>query len=235
MQFKRYELKYYLNNVQMEGLIGKLSNLMDLDKNCDGLNGYRVRSLYFDSINDECLYQKQSGLLVRNKIRLRTYGDARASNAKLEIKKKYDQFVQKESVVISREQAIKIGDGHYSGLLDIQSPTADWIYSTFTTKLYKPKVIVEYQRLAFVLPVSNLRVTFDMDLRSNINHTDLFSKVENSMPVIIEGKQIMEVKFEKFVPNYIKRVLSSVYVERAAISKYTLSRRYQKTHKWEDN
>ena len=102
MQFKRYELKYYLNEIQVEGLICQLSKIMTLDKHCDGLDGYKVRSLYFDSINDECLYEKQSGLLKRAKIRLRTYGDPLAEVAKLEIKSKHDQFekIFKEELMI---------------------------------------------------------------------------------------------------------------------------------------
>jgi len=235
MHFKRHELKYYINDIQMEGLIIKLSNLMELDDHSDGLNGYKVRSLYFDSINDECLFQKQSGFLVRNKIRLRTYGDPNASNAKLEVKKKYDQLINKDSILIPRDLAIKLNNGLYSPLLDLENPISNWIYTTFSTKLYQPKVIVEYQRLAFVLPVSNVRITFDMNLSSNINHTDLFSNVKDLMPVFQEGKQIMEVKFNQFLPEYLRKVLSSVAVERAAISKYTLARRFHKIHKWEDN
>jgi len=61
MHSKRFELKYYLNEVQMERASHQLQNLMAIDKNCKNDKGYRVRSLYFDSIDDECLYQKQSG------------------------------------------------------------------------------------------------------------------------------------------------------------------------------
>ena len=75
MQFKRYELKYYLNQVQSDSALLQLSSLMEMDSYCVNQQGYRIRSLYFDSIDDECLYQKQSGNLLRKKIRLRTYGD----------------------------------------------------------------------------------------------------------------------------------------------------------------
>lgn len=235
MQFKRYELKYYLNEVQMEGLILQLSHVMSIDKHSNGLSGYKVRSLYFDSINDECLYQKQSGLLNRDKIRLRTYGDPTAESAKLEIKSKSNQFINKKSVLVSSDIANSMSNGNYSPLLDLQNPVSNWVYTTMVSRAYTPKVIVEYQRLAFVYPVSNLRITFDMNLRSNITHTNLFSSVNDSMPVIHEQKQIMEVKFEKFIPDHIKRILSGVAVERSAISKYTLARRFNKTRKWEDN
>ena len=235
MQFKRYELKYYLNEIQLHRLLHQLSSLMQMDTNCKNQQGYRVRSLYFDSIDDECLYQKQSGNLLRKKIRLRTYGEDSSDTVKFEIKRKYGQIVKKDSVTISKEEAKEICLGNYALLLDKNDPVLNEIYTTFVTKLYRPKVIVEYKRVAFVSPVSNIRVTFDQDLHSNINHLDLFSAVKELMPVIIEGKQILEIKFDDFFPGYLKNILSSISSERMAISKYTLARRFHKVHKWEDN
>jgi hypothetical protein len=208
---------------------------MNLDHHCEGQVGYKVRSLYFDSIDDECLYQKQSGFLDRKKIRLRTYGDNTAQMVKFEIKHKNGQLVKKDSVGINRVDAEKICAGDYALLLDYDNPVLNSIYATFLSRAYKPKVIVEYHRVALVLPVSNIRITFDTNLRSNINHLDLFSTVKDTMPVIIEGKQILEVKFDEFLPSYIKKVISGVSAERMAISKYTLARRFHKVQKWEDN
>jgi len=235
MQSKRYELKYYLNEIQSQRSLQQLSRLMQMDSNCKNQQGYRVRSLYFDSIDDECLYQKQSGNLLRKKIRLRTYGEGSNNTVKFEIKRKHGQIVRKDTTTISKEAAKEICLGNYALLLDKNDPVLNEIYTTFVTKLYKPKVIVEYKRVAFVSPVSNIRVTFDQDLRSNINHLDLFSAVKDSMPVIIESKQILEIKFDDFFPGHLKNVLSAVSSERMAISKYTLARRFHKVHKWEDN
>ena len=235
MQFKRHELKYYLNEIQSDSALHQLSKLMDMDINCNRLEGYKVRSLYFDSIDDECLYQKQSGHLLRKKIRLRTYGDDVNNIVKFEIKRKHGQIVKKDAATISKEDAREVCLGNYAILLDKNNSILNEIYTTFVTKLYKPKVIVEYKRVAFVSPVSNIRVTFDQDLRSNINHLDLFSSVKEMMPVIIEGKQILEIKYDDFFPGYLRNVLSAYSSERMAISKYTLARRFHKVHKWEDN
>ena len=235
MKSKRYELKYYLHEIQSDSALHQLSKLMEMDTNCKNQQGYRVRSLYFDSIDDECLYQKQSGYLLRKKIRLRTYGEGSNDIVKFEIKRKHGQIIKKDAVTISKEEAKEICLGNYALLLDKNDPVLNEIYTTFVTKLYKPKVIVEYKRVAFVSPVSNIRVTFDQDLRSNINHLDLFSGVKDMMPVIIEGKQILEIKYDDFFPGYLKNVLSAVSSERMAISKYTLARRFHKVHKWEDN
>ena len=207
---------------------------MRLDENCPDIKGYRVRSLYFDSTHDECLYQKQSGFKERSKIRLRTYGNSDQA-VKFEIKNKNGQLVNKESVTIDRQYAEDICAGNYNLLLKHKHPLLDRIYGIFMSGAYKPKVIVEYKRTAFVLPVSNVRITFDQDLHSNINHLDLFSNVKDTVPIALEGKQILEVKYDQFVPGYIRKMLSGMSTERMAISKYTLARRFHKIQKWEDN
>lgn len=235
MYFKRNELKYYLSEVQTESLISQFSHLMDMDPYCSSEEGYRVRSLYFDSIDDECLYEKQSGILHRKKIRLRTYGNGASDIVKFEIKHKHGQLVRKDTVNLPKKEAQEICMGNYTLLLDHQNPILNNIYTTFLSRAYEPKVIVEYLRVAFVMPAFNIRVTFDKHLRSNVNHLNLFSPVVDSMPVILEGKQILEVKYDQFFPGYLKRILSSVSAERMAISKYALARRFHKVHKWEDN
>lgn len=235
MIFKRHELKYYLNFIQTEGLLKQLTAVMPLDRYCMDTSGYRVRSLYFDSIDDECLYQKQSGFLDRRKIRLRTYGESQDQVVKFEIKSKRGSLVRKESAVIDRDIARDICDGNHNLLLKMNHPVLDRIYSIFSARVYRPKVIVEYIRTAFVYPVSNIRITLDHSLYSNINHIDLFSPVKDMMPVVLEGKQILEVKYEEYIPQHITRLLSGINSERLAISKYTLARRFHKTHKWEDN
>jgi hypothetical protein len=235
MHFKRNELKYYLNDVQTAGLQHQLSHLMALDSFCENKEGYRVRSLYFDSIDDECLFEKQSGILQRKKIRLRTYGSSGTGAVKFEIKHKQGHLVRKDSVTLGKAEAKEVCEGNYALLLKHNNPILNNIYTTFMAGAYKPKVIVEYHRVAYVLPVSNIRVTFDKHLRSNVNHLDLFSTHQDSMPVILEGKQVLEVKYDQFFPGYLKKILSSVSAERMAISKYTLARRFHKVHKWEDN
>jgi len=81
----------------------------------------------------------------------------------------------------------------------------------------------------------NLRITFDKNLHSNNTDFDLFSDNLHTIPVILEGKQILEIKYERVLPEYIQRALQLDGFERMAISKYTLGRRFYKFKQWEDN
>lgn len=235
MHFKRNELKYYINNIETAVLLRDLSACMEVDTHGDSCGLYVVKSLYFDSHDDECLYQKQSGFYKRKKIRLRVYGDVKNSPIKLEVKRKNGTLVKKDSASITPELAKQLIKGNYESLLNFDNPVLHEVYSIFVIGNYRPKVIVEYERIALTMPISNIRVTFDTNLRSNINNIDLLKNQAPGIPVVLEGKQILEIKYDNYLPSHIKKIVSKISSERMAISKYTLARRFNKIHKWEDN
>lgn len=234
LNVKRNELKYYINNIEYTALYKRLQHALKPDKYSTPGKGYFIRSLYFDSYNDTCLYQKQSGVQYRQKYRLRIY-DLNASTVKFEIKNKANNQVHKESATISRDSADKIIAGEYDELLKYNNPLLNRAFITFSTQLYRPKVIIDYDRDAFMYDHFNLRITIDKHLRANNTNFDLFSKDTHCIPAILEQKQILEVKYTDMMPDYIKNLLQLDSQERQAISKYTLGRRFLKTRNWEDN
>ncbi len=234
LHIKRNELKYYISNLEYHAMVNKLVHVLKPDSFSKPREGYFIRSLYFDSFDDECLYEKQSGDMFRAKYRMRIY-DLATKSVKFEIKNKANNQIYKETATISKESAYKIIDGDYGELLTYNNPILNKIYKKFTEKQYKPKVIIDYTRDAFMFDFFNLRITFDKDLHSCNTDYDIFSDNLHTIPVILEGKQIMEIKYETALPEYIRRTLQLDACERMAISKYTLGRRFFKVEKWEDN
>ncbi|RLA76921.1 MAG: VTC domain-containing protein [Epsilonproteobacteria bacterium] len=234
LHIKRNELKYYISNLEYQAMVNKLVHVLKSDDFSKPREGYFIRSLYFDSFDDECLYEKQSGDMFRAKYRMRIY-DLATKSVKFEIKNKANNQIYKETATISKESAYKIIDGDYGELLTYNNPILNKIYKKFTEKQYKPKVIIDYTRDAFMFDFFNLRITFDKDLHSCNTDYDIFSNNLHTIPVILEGKQIMEIKYETALPEYIHRTLQLDACERMAISKYTLGRRFFKVEKWEDN
>lgn len=234
LQVKRNELKYYISNNEYNTLANKLVHVLKPDSFSTPKIGYFVRSLYFDSFHDECLFEKQSGDMFRKKYRMRIY-DTKTETVKFEIKNKWNNQIFKETASISKESAYKIIEGNYSELLTYKNSILNKIYKKFTEKQYVPKVIIDYQRDAFMFDFFNLRITFDKNLHSNNTDFDLFSDNLHTIPVILEGKQILEIKYEHVLPEYIHRTLQLDAVERMAISKYSLGRRFFKVEQWEDN
>jgi len=234
LQVKRNELKYYISNIGYHALVNRLEHVLKSDDYSKPRVGYFIRSLYFDSHDDECLYDKQSGVMFRQKYRMRIY-DTNSESVKFEIKNKWNNQIFKETAIISKDSAYRIIDGEYGELLKYDNPILNKIYKKFTEKHYTPKVIIDYDRDAYMFDFFNLRITFDKNLHSNNTDFDLFSTNLHTIPVILEGKQILEIKYEQVLPEYIHRSLQLDSFERMAISKYTLGRRFFKIDQWEDN
>lgn len=232
-EVKRTELKYYINYREYHALVNRLKYTLKADVHSIPHKGYFIRSLYFDSYDDECLFEKQSGVIFRKKYRLRIY-DFNTQKVKFEIKNKLNNQIYKETTSIPREIVPELVSGNYNVLLKYNNPMLNKIYSTFIKKLYKPKVIVDYYRDAYIFDFFNLRITIDKDLRTSNSNLSIFSNKSHPFPVILENKIILEIKYDHYLPDFIKNILQLDSFERMAISKYALSRKFFKINKWED-
>lgn len=226
LQVKRHELKYFINFAQAHTLINKLKYILTEDKNNKNLDGYLVRSLYFDSHEDDCLFEKHSGNMNRKKYRLRIY-DPSDEVAKFEIKHKSGEYIDKQSAAVSRDDAYEIINGHYEVLTKYDNSVLQNIYAQFMSQNFKPKAVVDYYRYALIFDSFNIRVTFDKYINYNNSNFDIFEPNLNTTPVFLdEHKTVLEVKFNEFLPPVIKDLLALDNMSKQSISKYTLSRQY---------
>lgn len=230
----RSELKYYISHKEYTLLKQRLRHILKKDRDTHPLGGYFIRSLYFDSIDDEALFDKNSGIYKRAKYRLRLY-DPKSEKLKFEIKNKINNQILKETAIISKKSAQEIIRGNYEELLRYNNEILNRIYGEFKTKIYRPKVIVDYIREAYLYDNFNIRITFDKFLRSSVTNLEIFNKELQTIPLFFEPKMILEIKYNKYLPSFIQDMLQIEGFERAAISKYALSRTYFKRRKWEDN
>ena len=215
----RHEQKYVIPYHEMLSLRSKFNDLLTIDRDS---NGYMVRSLYFDSVEDEDYYDKLGGEANRKKIRLRIYDTVR-DYVKLEIKAKFGSEQLKESIVIDRKMAKELIKGNYRVLLDIKSETAKKIYTIMSKGYYRPKVIIEYDRIAY-LTTTTTRVTFDFNVRRSYDFDNFFSDNINYFNVT-DGKDIiLEVKYDRFLEPYISKILDNKVSRYQSVSKYIMGR-----------
>lgn len=220
----RRELKYYINHVDYAYLSNTISNFFELDKNCSEDGNYLVRSLYFDNKSNKNYFEKISGYDKRKKYRIRIYNMDPAP-VKFEIKKKTGNVIMKESLEIEPGIIKEIISGNYGPLLGYGSNIAKKIYGEFSKDHYRPVVIIDYSRRAYSFPVNNIRITFDSKIRRcETDLHDIFAGNLDMSPVINDRKIIMEIKYNDFIPSWIKRMLQISRFEKCAISKYSLSR-----------
>ena len=222
----RHELKYFINPAELEALRARLRGALAMDSHCVGGKPYVIRSLYFDDIEDSAFYDKQAGVMHRDKYRIRIY---RYSDQEifLERKRKLGDLIQKSSVQITRRLCDQLIQGDPSGLYRSSNPLLQDMYVQMRTRLLRPRVIVDYAREAYLHPAEDVRVTFDLSLRSGLYSSDLFNPHLPTVCPHDRNVEILEVKFNNYLPAYISALLHGVEAERSAVSKYVLCRRYE--------
>ena len=92
------------------------------------------------------------------------------------------------------------------------------------TKGLKPSIIVDYYRMAFTYPVSDVRVTFDYNIKSGRYNYDIFDENIVSQPVIENNLLVLEVKFNEVLPEAIAIILKTIPTCRQAFSKFAACR-----------
>ena len=222
----RHELKYFITPAEMSALRNVLTPVMQLDPNGDENNEYHIRSLYFDTINDDALEEKIAGVGNRKKYRMRIYNFS-DKVIKLECKSKYGDLISKQSVSIPRDLAEQLIAGDPDGLQRMRHPLLHDVYREMRTRLLRPAVIVDYVREAYIHPAQDVRITFDKQLRTGLYASDIFNPMLPTYPVFDDPVEILEVKFNEFLPTYIQSIISGVTAQRSAVSKYTWCRRYE--------
>ena len=213
----RHEYKYIIPYEEMLNLRKELEGVATLDRG----DSYIVRSLYFDTPDDKDYYDKQGGEMIRKKVRLRIY-DVNDNKAKLEIKGKYDYHQLKESLVISKSDAINIINGNYDSLLMMDNDLAKRLYVFFMTG-YRPKVIIEYDRMAFITTTTT-RITFDYNIKKSNDFDDFYSDKINYFELTDPKDVILEVKFDRFLEPYLSKILMRHVSRYQSVSKYVMGR-----------
>ena len=225
----RHELKFLITRTQEEVLRRTLSAALTLDANAKKNGGsYHIRSLYFDTVFDDALYDKIAGVKDRDKYRIRIY-NLSDREVFMECKTKVGTLISKRSVKIPRSLADQIIACDPAGLENTRSGLLRDVYREMRTRLLHPVVIVDYEREAYLHPAEEVRITLDMRVRTGLNSIDLFNPHVPTIPVLTHDETILEVKYNQLLPPYIVQLLSYACPEavQTAVSKYTLCRQYE--------
>ena len=238
----RHELKYILDPIQYELLRSRLRWVLQSDDNASEDGDYFIRSIYFDTPDRIALREKLSGINKRKKYRIRFYnGDA--SKCRLECKEKTGNRINKLSCALASEevrQLLRLEDSWSDA--DLAKPgelcvTSDLAKPELLKKMmllinsegYEPVVTVDYVREAYVLPLSDLRITFDKQLAWGPVGNCL--EHERYLSNIYGDHVILEVKYNEYLPRHISDIIASVGVIQTAASKYVACVEAQKDAK----
>ena len=234
----RHEWKYLIDTAQKEAICSRLGPVMQLDPHATN-GGYTLRSLYFEDYFHSAYSEKEAGILLRKKYRIRIY-DYSDRSIKLERKKKTGSYIYKEAARLTRQQVYQILDGDYGFLLASDQPLCQEFYYECMSNVMRPRTIVDYERQPWIVDAGTVRITFDMNVRAAVGSFDIFDPTLPGLPVLEPGKCVMEVKFTEFLPDFVRQVLPDRASEFTAVSKYVKKKKktaYQNDfeHYWFEN
>ncbi|MGI5899188.1 MAG: polyphosphate polymerase domain-containing protein [Christensenellales bacterium] len=227
----RHEYKHEINLADYYALRQRLSAAMAPDPNAAEDGTYHVRSLYFDNADDKALREKIYGLPDREKFRLRIYSGNDAL-IRLEKKSKSCGLCSKQSAELTRQQAQSIISGGLGAIAENSwmLESGDGLLAEFYAKIsfqgLRPRTLVDYQREAYIYPHGNVRVTFDFDIRTGIYSTGFFDGDAPTLSVCRPGTLLLEVKYDRFLPDIIRDIIQTNTRRTQAFSKYAACRIY---------
>lgn len=221
----RHELKYLINEGEHAALACRMAPVFKLDKHARA-GGYTIRSLYFDDYCNSAYEEKDAGILMRKKYRVRIYNGS-DKVIKLERKKKYGSWIYKEDAPLTRSEYEQILAGDYDFLLRSPYPLCREFYIECICNMMRPRTIVDYEREPWVMDEGTVRITFDSNVRAAVGSFDIFDATLPALPVLEPGKLVMEVKYTEFCPQLVRDMVPPGAAELTAVSKYCLC--YDKT------
>lgn len=203
----------------------KISSILNLDKHTGSSGQYAIRSIYFDDIYDTCYCENEDGTDPREKFRIRIYNCSK-DRISLELKQKEKGMCHKISCPISFEMCAQIMNEQIPELNNDMPYLLKKLIMQMNMRALHPVVIVAYERVPFVHKDGNVRITFDRNIRSSNEISKFFDTDCPFRPILPVNSNMMEVKFDELLPDYINETLQTSMLNQTSFSKYYLCRKY---------
>lgn len=221
MTFKRYEIKYLLDEKTYLELRKRLEGKMVVDQ----YGEKTVCNIYFDTPDSRLIRTSLEKPVYKEKLRLRSYGTPeRNSTVFVELKKKYKGVVYKrrEDMVLSEAEAY-LYQGWKPGFSSQVLREIDWFLNYYGQ--ITPAMYISYERIAMnEVKDSGLRVTFDTNILWRKEELNL-KEGSWGNPILEPGQRLMEIKIAGAMPLWLGEILDKLYIYPVSFSKY--GRAYQ--------
>lgn len=156
----RHELKHLINTTDYFTLRSRLKHIAKLDRFAGSDGTYKIRSLYFDNLDNKALMEKINGLRNREKFRIRFYNND-PSFIKLEKKSKAYGLCLKSAAVITKRQCERLLHNDIEWLMDSGDELLQELYAKIKYQLLRPQTVVDYFREAYIYEPGRVRITID--------------------------------------------------------------------------
>lgn len=214
--FKRYELKYLLDEKQRDAVFSAMGPYMRPDE----YGETTIRNVYLDTENYRLVRRSIERPDYKEKLRVRSYCTAsRDSSVFVELKKKYDSVVYKRRIILPHDKAVDWVSGRAYCPKDTQiSREIDYFLSYYGA--LRPAVFLSYDRRAFFSPEGGgFRMTFDTNIKSRIDELTLISEAYGTS-LLPDGVTLLECKCGGGLPLWLVHVLTKEHIFKTSFSKY---------------
>jgi hypothetical protein len=225
-KFNRFELKYMLTLRQAQEIKSTLSNYMIPDDHGGQDNSYGVASLYYDSPNHRCYWEKENGVRVRRKLRIRHYemGTLLTDETPvfLEIKQRVDKVTQKRRAMLPYFDTLQLCNERQLPESETEDrPVIKEAYVFIWQYNLIPSCIIRYDRQAYVGTIYDpgLRVTFDTDVTIQLHPLHLHED-RNNFRLLSPNNVIMEIKVNDQIPYWLTEMIAEKNLQLIRVSKY---------------
>lgn len=211
--FKRYEIKYLLGREQYLAVADAISGYVIPDEYGKSV----ICNIYYDTEDRRLIRRSLEAPVYKEKLRLRSYGEASESGRVfLEIKKKFDSVVYKRrEAMILRDAVAFVKEPEPFSQISREIAYFIGYYGTLS-----PSVHLSYSREAlFGKDDRDLRITFDSDILWRDNDIRLDTGIYGS-PLLHGGEVLMEVKTSGAMPLWLVKILSAEKIRKTSFSKY---------------
>ena len=221
----RHEFKYLISSAELEIIKTRVKNLLEPDSHTGNTGTYSIRSLYFDDYYNRCFYENENGTDPREKFRIRIYNHS-TDRIMLECKRKEHGMTNKTSCLLTVEQTRTLMSGKTVPDIEKQPPLLRKLTLQMLTRRLHPVVIVEYDRIPYVYKNGNVRVTLDTNISSSNSVERFLDETIPKRPIMPVSQQLLEVKYDEYLPDFIHKNLQLNSLRQTAFSKYYLCRKY---------
>jgi len=227
--FNRFELKYLLTLRQAALFKSALRAYLVPDEHGNGNGRYTLTSLYYDSPDYRCYWEKLDGVKFRRKLRIRLYDTHQrvtdSTPVFVEIKQRIDRVTQKRRAVLPYREALRLcNNRQIPDCTPGDRPVIDEIYTFLWQYNLRPSSIVRYERQALIGTEYDigLRVTFDSALTYQVHPLHLH-ETPRGLPMLPASYEVMEIKVNERIPYWLTELVAAHNLQLERMSKYCRS------------
>ena len=189
----------------------------------------RVTSLYYDTRDLRCYWEKIEGLRFRRKLRIRVYGEPETvteqSTVFVEIKQRVNRVTQKRRIPLSYADArVLCDERQYPPQSNARQEFVDEVLTFAQTLDLQPTAITSYGREAYVGIDADTGVRITLDHRVRGRDRDFYLGMASTNQFIIPPHLcVVELKANERVPTWFTDLAAEINLSTVRISKYCQS------------